>query len=312
MDKLAALASGYALVPNHFTQDHLKLCFLWYDEVLLELIKGNDFDDWLERLTRRDPVSREERHILSDVMVPLKSRVSKDVTDRYRFNYCGSPPPVKDWRDYLHKEPTCAEQYAHNALLTQLSNEWDLSTPGMAGWAEGLTQAAVSAVRLWRDAGVEYLSQLQATPQERIVMNAISQYELGPEIPVKPFDVFEARMPELANVPWSDIVGIKRRGDFDRLRKELTKLVRAPDITFDDARARLAEAEREATEEIIEKYRPNLKRVAGEALCSTIPTGSVTNPFGLYFSFKGVREEMAKKRALDWFYLIRDIEKYAE
>src|SRR5689334_5211545 len=76
-----ALISGWtAATDEDLRTDHLKLCFLWYDEVIVETIGKYDESAFIRRLLGAESEARSTVHKMSDVIRPLDARVQEEIT----------------------------------------------------------------------------------------------------------------------------------------------------------------------------------------------------------------------------------------
>lgn len=66
-----ALISFWELMEKRALVDHLKLCFLWYDETLIGTLgaeKGNDDRGFYDRLVGHETLSRKDLAVFTDVL----------------------------------------------------------------------------------------------------------------------------------------------------------------------------------------------------------------------------------------------------
>lgn len=288
----------------------MKLCFLWYDEVLFEDIGTYDETRWFSNLLLGEDLPKKLLHDLTDLIVPLRSRTSVDMKEYYEKQLGrGYPRWGTDWEQYTYPEPETAEQYAHNALLKKIETEWDLD--GLADeHAEGRARAATDAVSLWQLINKDLPCMLQVNEDEKLAMSAAASfYSSNQSSTPDAFELFSLSVPEMTAVPWNEIIGLKRKGNFDQLRKRLKEVTQSSSGGINAARSELIKHEQRATEEIIEKYRPNVKKVVAESLWANIPNIPFLNPVGAYFGARDIKQERDKASNLNWFYLLRDIRK---
>lgn len=307
MQEIRALISYIASVDDDFRQDHLKLCALWYDEVLYEYIGRNSESDYLSRLTKGE-LGSSDIHDLSDIIMPVDKRISSELSKQFKeLDTRGYPRWGKDWKNYTYPDPQTAEEYAHNILLKHIKNERGPLEGIVVEHAEGRARVAVDAVSMWKSVNEEVSCMLQSTSDEKLAMSAASIFGAPPNSPKEAYKLFELSVPSLTCISWKEIIKLKRQGNFARLRNELERITSSSTGNLDHAQRLLAEAETKATEEIIDRFRPNVRVVIAEALWSNIPNIPFLNPVGAYFSGKNVRNEFTKAKGFEWYYLLRDI-----
>lgn len=308
MANIRTLISSFGAIERGFRADGLKLCFLWYDEVMFEAVRHGDEDAELTRLVNGDNLSRSELHAISDVIVPVTRRISKDLAKKITaMDIRGFPRWGENYENYTYPSPQTPEQYAHNQLLRKIKRERGTIEDIGVEHAEGRARVAVDAVSLWRDVNLEVPCMLQANNDEKSAMEAVCLFNAPPTTNIVPYKLFEISIPSLEHVPWSEIVRIKRQGNFGSMRESLHRIVESSNEDLELARKLLADAEKIATSEIIDRYRPNIKSALAEALWSNIPNIPFVNPIGVYFGAKNVHAENRKKQTFDWYYLLRDI-----
>ncbi|WAE62309.1 hypothetical protein OUY36_01665 [Stutzerimonas sp. R40042] len=307
MDREIALISTFGMLENGFREDHLKLAFLWYDEVMFEVLRMDDEETEMSRIVRLDELSRSDVHAITDIIVPLTRRVSKDLrAEITKFDMRGYPRWGKE-ENFTYPNPATPEEYAHNQLLRKISREWGGIPDDGVEHAEGRARVAVDAIKLWKDVSHEIPCILQANDDEKAAMKAVCLFEAPPSSNVSSFKLFEASVPSLKSVPWSEIVAIKRKGNYDKLRRAMTEVLASSGANLAVAQEKLYQAEAKASEEIIERYRPSVKSVIAEALWSNIPNIPFVNPVGVYFGVRNVAKEREKAKNYDWYYMLRDV-----
>lgn len=296
-----------ASFKDDFSDDHMKLCFLWYDEVLYETLGKTSEEEWLSRLAK-DSLSASEIYDLSDVIIPVDKRISLELSKKLKaFDLRGYPRWGSNHENFTYPNPESAEEYAHNMLLRRIEKEWGKLDGLGVEHAEGRARVAVDAVSMWKNVNREIPCMLQSTDDEKLAMSAASAFG-APDQPYRePFRLFEMSVPSLSNVPWKKIVSIKRKGKFDRLRDKLKSITTSLNGPLSDAQEELKKAEDEAMNEIVDQFRPNIKPVIAEALWSNIPNVPFLNPVSTYFGVKNIRVEQEKTNDFEWFYLLRDI-----
>lgn len=313
MDKYRTLVSTYTSIDDQFRRDQMKLCFLWYDEIIFEDIGAYDESRWFSNLLLDEQLPKNLLGDLTDLIVPLRSRTSIDMKEYYEKKLGrGYPRWGKDWEQYTYPEPENAEQYAHNTLLKKIETEWGLD--GLSDeHAEGRARVATDAVSLWQVVNTDLPCMFQANDDEKLAMSAAASFYSDNQSPVPdPFELFSLSVPEMTTVPWQEVIRLKRVGKFDQFREQLKKISQSSNGGIKVARAELLKHEQRATEEIIEKYRPNVKKVVAESLWANIPNIPFLNPVGVYFGARDVKIEKDKASSLNWFYLLRDIRKLPE
>ena len=80
MNTSRALISTWASLTDDFRRDHLKLCFLWYDEILFETIGTYDERRLFEGLVKNEADTGNTIRSLADVILPLAARVGEEIT----------------------------------------------------------------------------------------------------------------------------------------------------------------------------------------------------------------------------------------
>ncbi len=312
MEKIRALVSHWASLGSEFSNDHLKLCFLWYDEVIIETIVPNEKGFFFSKYIDQSSFSKKELMVFTDIVLPLEERVPKNLLkDFYKSKEPGYPRWGKNCENYTYPNPMNAHQYAHNALIAHIQNEWGIKKTDRHNveHVEGAARVAVESVRLWDSINKDIPCMLQANNNEKIAMVAARRFNYNDTVEVEPFKLFERIVPSLATVPWGDIIRLKEKGDFDNLRKKVAEVISGSSCDINDAQHELSRLEEKATSEIIEKYRPNVNKITIESAISNIPCIPILNPVSAFFGARDIREEFRKAEELNWFYLLRDIKK---
>lgn len=313
MDKYRTLISTYTSINDKFRRDQMKLCFLWYDEILFEDIGTYDQSRWFSNLLLGEDLPKKLLGDLTDLIVPLRSRTSVDMKEYYEKQWSrGYPRWGDDWEQYTYPEPENAEQYAHNVLLKKIEAEWGLD--GLSDeHAEGRARVATDAVNLWQVINTDLPCMFQANDDEKLAMSAAASFYSGNQSSAPDaFELFTLSVPEMTTVPWYEVIRLKRAGKFDQLRNRLKEISQSSSNDLNAARSELIKHEQIATEEILEKYRPNVKKVVAESLWANIPNIPFLNPVGAYFGARDIKLERDKASSLGWFYLLRDIRKLPE
>ena len=310
MKTFRSLVSWFAKVNDNFRRDHLKLCFLWYDEVMIESISERDRANYVSNIVENENLEKKHIKVFTDIVIPLEERVSKDLLEEYSKS---KEPGYPRWGDnnenFTYLSPENAKQYAHNALLEHIQSEWGFANSDGAAieHAEGRARVAIDAISLWETVQQELPCIMEANNDEKLAMAAANIFNTKEKHSVNPFILFKTSVPSMGNISWSEIIKLKTQGNFDSLRNKLHEIVV---ITPDDltvAQKELEKLEYQATEEIIEKYRPNIKKVVIESLMSNIPNIPFINPIGAFFGIRDTIEEKKKVTEKSWFYLLRDV-----
>ena len=298
------------MTDQEFRNDHLKLCFLWYDEVILETIGVYDERRFVERLLQSEGEVRGIAHSMTDVIRPLDKRLQEsiqgDVVAQARKGY---PRWGEDYENYTYPEPENAEQYAHNYLLELIAKEH-----GVARFddgydieqAEGRARNAVDAVTLWEGVNAELPCMLQASQDEKAAVIATRKFASVPEANEQPFELFEATIPSFREVPWSEVVQFRKNGSLKTLREKIAQSVEESGSNLELAKTLFHEAENVAIDTIIQYGRPKVWKVAIEAIIGNLP-GMAVNPFSLYFGSRDTLNAAKRARDVGWFYLLRDM-----
>lgn len=310
MNKLRSLVSIFAKSNDNFRNDHLKLCFLWYDEVMIECINEYDRANYVSHIIENENLEKKYIRIFTDIVIPLEEKVSKEVLDEYSKSKDHTYPR---WGENLEKftypSPENAKQYAHNVLLENIQCEWGFKDSDGAAieHAEGRARVATDAISLWEAVQQELPCMMEANNDEKLAMASANIFNTKEKDSVNPFKLFETSVPNLAGVSWSEIIEIKAQGNFDSLQNKIKEIVMITPNDLSAAQKELEELEHKATEEIIEKYRPNIKKVAIESLLSNIPNIPFINPVSAFFGIRDTIEEKKKETEKSWYYLLRDI-----
>lgn len=119
----ALVSSWTAGQDDAFREDHLKLCFLWYDEILVEPLGQFDASKFIDELLEGE-TSRSITHAVSDVIRPLDEELRKEITGGLREEASrGYPRWGDNLENYTYPDPESATQFAHNELLAAIANE---------------------------------------------------------------------------------------------------------------------------------------------------------------------------------------------
>lgn len=315
MRKNRTLVSFWTSRQENFCLDHLKLCFLWFDEILVEALGPHYKENFTDLLLNKDKLNKNELDIFTDIVAPLDSRVSNETIEAYNKS-CppGYPRWGKDCENFTYPDPENAEQYAHNTLLEYIMKEAGIQAPDGYGMQqiEGRARVAVDAVKLWSYVNTELPCIMQAGNDEKIAISSSHKFNRETSVKIEPFKVLEMSIPSLRKVSWKNIIKLKKEGNFELLRKKISEVSVSCKGDYGNATIALSRCEENTMSEIIERYRPNVKKVAIESTISNIPCIPIINPAGVYLGLKAVKEEYEKASELNWFYLLRDIKQLAD
>ena len=310
MDTSRTFVSSFAELKDDFRNDHMKICFLWHDEVMLDVSNDYRRNNYATQISGSESLSKEQTSLLTDIFIPLQDRVSSDLLEAYEESRpSGYPRWGNEYENFTYPDPQNPEQYAHNILLAHIKRDWKLDefSGGDVEHAEGRARVAINTVGLWECIQQEVECMLEASYDERVAMSAARIFNSSLQSQVEPFSLFEASIPSLSSVPWAEIINIKKSGRFEKLRSKLSEVASTPNIDKISAQAELAVLEAKAAEDIIERYRPKLKKVAIESMLANIPGIPGINPFGAFFGIRDTYNEAKKRKDLSWFYTLRDV-----
>lgn len=306
----ALVSSITSMIDDDFRADHLKLCFLWYDEVLIETIGKFDDRRYFEQLLEGESNIKKTAHALSDVITPLNKRVSKEtVGDVLARMGQGYPRWGQQCENYTYPSPENGEQFAHNQLLAHIANAHGLKKfedEYEIQQAEGRARVAIDAVSLWERVNSELPCMLQTNGDEKIAMLSAQQYADSSPNPASPLSIFSAEIPSLRNVTWEQIVQFRKNGNLKSLREKFATSFELGAGDLEKSRFIFDQSERDAIESIVVGGRPNFKKVAIEAILANIP-GFTFNPFSVFFGFRDTTKAYKKNVEHGWLYLLRDV-----
>lgn len=311
MEESRALVSGWtAATDEDLRSDHLKLCFLWYDKIIVEPIGKFDEVAFIRGLLGAETGDRSVLHAMSDVIVPLDQKLKEEVTGGLiEQGSRGYPRWGDQWENYHYPEPETPEEFAHNSLLDLIAEElgvkqfedgYDIQQ------AEGRARVAVDAVKLWEGVNAEIPCMLQASPDERAAMEAARSFGSPSVITDTSLTLLELALPSLRDVPWSEVVRFSQNRSIRSLRQNISRCAEESGSDIDKARQSFCNLEAEVIDSIIDGSRPRTKRVAFEAVLANIP-GLPVNPFSLFLGARDTKHEHQRQRESGWFYLLRDI-----
>ena len=301
-----------SITDKEFRADHLKLCFLWFDEILIETIGDYDEKRFVEGLLKAEPPQRALSHALSDVIRPLDRELQDYITGDWRSQaQRGYPRWGKNYANYTYPEPENAEQFAHNHLLELIAQEHGVKM-FEGGYdveqAEGRARIAVDAVTLWEGVNAELPCMLQANRDEKSAMTAAKQFASGSSLQDASFTLFEVAIPSLLNVTWSDVAKFRKNGSLRSLREKIAHSVAWAGADLEAAKSLFDRSEQEAIDAMLEHGRPRVKRVAIESILANLP-GMPLNPFSLFFGIRDTTGVKKRNRENGWLYLLRDIKR---
>lgn len=302
-----AFISSCAELEDGFRNNHMKLSFLWHDEIMLDLFNDYRRQNFPSQITNGETLDKKQLSIFTDVFVPLQDRVSKELLETHdNSRPIGYPRWGKKQENYTYPIPENAEQYAHNMLLAHIKKEWgdeDFSVEH----AEGRARVAIDTVSLWEYVQQETRCILEASFDERLTMRSANMFNSQAPQSIEPFSLFQTSVPNLSSVSWKEIINLKKAGNFDKLRDKLSEIISTFPNDISLAQNELASVEKKAMEEIIEKYRPNVSKVALESAAANIPGIPLFNPISAFFGLRDTYNEKKKFNELSWFYLLRDV-----
>jgi len=294
-----------------FKDNHLKLCCLWFDEVLVDTLIRHDemcsklIGGLVEYESNAGAIAKK----LSDVIVPLARRADRSVIgDRFQESSRGYPRWGERNRNYTYPEPETTQEYAHNHLLGLIEQEHGVQH--FKGWeteqAEGRARVAVDAVSLWERVNQSTSCMLQAGADEREAMIAMRTFRSGADTPVDPVRLLEVSIPSLTDVSWEKIVALNNSKDLDLLKTKMSEAAELAGSDFSRAQALLKRFEHDAIESILNFARPNVKKIAIESSIANIPMG-LANPYSLYVAARDTASTTRRHAEVGWLYMLRDI-----
>jgi len=304
-----------AVTDASFRLDHLKLCYLWYDEVLFETIGQYEESAFFGRLLGGESNARKTIKELTDTILPLSRRVSADlIGKRFRIPPEGYPRWGPRHENYTYPDPENAEQYAHNCLLHAIEAECGVPklNDGYAiEQAEGRARVAVKAVELWERINAEVECMLQAGDDEKLAMMAARQFSAASDEAPTPFSLFSVVVPSLSAVPWQQVVRLRRQTGFSSLREKIAEGVRLAGTDLQSAKQFFDKLEEETVNRVIEMGRPKVLKVAIESIIANLP-GLAINPYGVYVGIRDTVSAIRKRKDFSWLYLLRDVRSAAQ
>jgi len=312
MDSESALISCFQAVDDEFCHDYLKFAFLWNEEILFEELNTFDTQKFLNRLTKQEELSVEERSSLSDVIIPISTYLGKDILEERLQNQFkrGYPRWGKNHENYNYPEPKTPFEYAHNALLRNIEQEKGVEQfEGIdIEYAEGRARVSVDIVELWSLINSTRSTTLLASRDEELALSSACSFSHKESQKTSGIELLVANVPSLTNVTWKKIISLKSRGTFKPLKFKIEELHQKGNIDKNISQNLLSLDENSVIEELIEEYRPKIIKTSIKNISSNIP-GLPINPVGVYYGLKEIWEESKKAEDLAWFYALRDLRK---
>ena len=309
----STFVSAHGMVSESFKTDRLKLCFLWFDEILFEDLGRISREKFLEGVEGFEGFTPNQKGVFLETIAPVSERVKIDWRADYKdqarlIERHGYPRWGKNHEKYDYPNPETPEQAAHNALLRKIEAEH-----GVARFddgydieqAEGRAGSAVGAVRRWREISEQRPCVFQARKDEQDAMSAMSSFNRSENLQT-PFTLFEATIPSLAHLAWGDIATLKVNDTFRSLRSKFEDVYSAKEGELSAAVSALKEAEAQATDAVLDLSRPRPGKAMIEGVLSNLPFAGI-NPFSIIISLKGFFSEVQKADQFDWLYMLRDL-----
>ena len=117
----STLISFDAFAVGHFRNARMKLCFLWFDEIVFEDIGLHNREAFLSGIDGFSALEQRRKSLLLEAVSPLSERLRIDwKANRLERMHRGYPRWGPDYRNYDYREPETADQFAHNALLRKI------------------------------------------------------------------------------------------------------------------------------------------------------------------------------------------------
>ena len=95
--------------------------------------------------------------------------------------------------------------------------------------------------------------------------------------------------------------------DFVLFEKKSGEIYDAAAGNTEQAKAMFCDLEDATIDDIVNRFRPRVKKVAAQAIIGNLPGIPFANPFGLYLGSRDTINEFKKERQFNWFYLLRDM-----
>lgn len=219
MYKNISLASHELLCDKTFLNDHLKLCYLWYDEILVD-----NFIFKYENVINELNLDEKDISNVTDIILPLEKRVSKYLIEEYK-HYIVTTKYYPRWERNekyynTYRKPKNSDEYAHNAIINSLKRKYGMDYDDFEHF-EGKAMFTIGSIKLWNMINNEIPIVLQSNEYERIAIKSKLLFDKKYEKDEKaPFRLFEMYIPSLENVPWAKIVEMKNNSNFFALQKK--------------------------------------------------------------------------------------------
>jgi hypothetical protein len=320
-----AFVSTFAALPGEAFMQTAKLYFLWYDHLILEemrsLVIGDrtvpDAELWSRaksRIIGNESLTIQEQLRFDEVVVPLSSIVNGAIA-RTRLERAGEGYPR--WNDgdtimYSYPEPETAHEYAHNAILAQL--EADHGVVHFSGpeieFAEGSAGAAVQNVVTWSEVNKQIGAELIPTVNEKRAISAMLEFARRNEPTVLQVDMIKdvafVTLPDVSFLSWSELIAIKRGGEFRDVRARLIKVAtEEPDAV--SAVAKFNEEVERLSREIILRSKPRPLKALIEMVATNLPVG-LFNPYSIFVGYKNFISQSREAASRKWVYTLKDLE----
>ncbi|SOC81573.1 hypothetical protein SAMN06296241_3152 [Salinimicrobium sediminis] len=309
MKKNISFVSHLGVIDKSLTADDLKMAFLWYDEIVWENLRVDLIDRFYDNFFEKNKLPNQYQKDFTDVLIPLSKRIKlENIPDRQQIGY---PRNYNSSKYYHYPNPSTPEEYAHNFLLRQAENQYnvniieDKAVQAVEGWA----RSAIDNIVRWEFISQEFPSYFLANQIEKDARLALSEFN-NKNGKTSPIILFKESIPSLEKVPWFSIIELKRKGRFDSLKKKMERILILSDNDLESARITLEREEITSYDEIIEQFRPKIKSTSIEAVLSNIPTGPIPNPISIYSGGKSIYKEINKGIKYNWLYQLRDIKSH--
>ena len=304
------LVSCWTSLDRDFCEDQLKLCFIWYDEILVEPILKDSIDPFINRLLGEERPDKRTAYALTDVLKPLDPRHGRIVSEALGHYY---PRWGENQQNCTYPEPACAEEHAHNVVLAQLAVDHGVTRiPGGAvESAEGQARSAVAAAALWRNVNTILPCMLQAASYEKVAMEALATFNSMAQPADVAATVLQISVPSLRRVSWKDVVHLRQSRHLASLRAQIGRVAAATGDDLESAITMFRALEKDAMDEVLEFAEPKFSGVAIESLATLMPSKIATARGAL----KAGRDTLvANQREADvgWFYMLREIQRVAK
>ncbi|GJD30584.1 hypothetical protein PMNALOAF_1831 [Methylobacterium adhaesivum] len=305
------LISFNRAIDQDFKLEDSKLCFLWFEGLIVEDLGKFDKDAFVNGLVD-DAVKKRDRHIIHDLTQPVSAILEPECLERrLRSLERGYPRWGHEHENYSYPEPENKYEYAHNELLKFIEQEKgvrSITDEIEIQYAEGRARVAVDAVNLWDRINLKESCVLQATDDENIAVKATKSFGISSDVSSISYQLFASQIPLLANVPWNEIIDLKLSRAFVELKEKISDIASVSNGDPVVAQNVLNKTIAEAMDQIVESHRPKTTAVAIMSALGNIPLPGI-NPFGIYSSVRDVAKEFKKKDDYTWLYMLRDLKK---